>query len=149
MKPPTAPNKAPTTPFYTEMKHNDSTESLTRLQEVSEARCCFCQAYEDVEKGRLLIHSKQFSACGCVFSTHLFCWKLYLESTGDTKGICPLCRESISTLSSRNRVPSQPITQGRLPYQSMRHIKWIVLGSFILSFIVSIIVCIYIFVINR
>ena len=131
------------------MKHNDSTESLTRLQEVSEARCCFCQAYEDAEKGRLLIHSKQFSACGCVFSTHLHCWKVYLEKTGDTKGVCPLCRESIAVLSSRHRPPSQSVTHGLLPYQGLENIKWVVLGTFLLSLIIVIIVCVYIFAIAR
>ena len=92
------------------MKSSDSTNSLTRLQEQCElAKCSFCDFGEDVEAGRLLIYSKQFTGCGCEFTTHLFCWKQYLERTaglpgsvsGSTfgKAKCPVCQQPVGALN--------------------------------------------------
>ena len=82
------------------MKNSDSSNSLTRLQEQCEAKCSFCNFGEDIEAGRLLIYSKQFTGCGCEFTTHLYCWKQYLDRTIEkgAEAKCPMCQQAVGIL---------------------------------------------------
>jgi len=118
------------------MKNSDSSNSLTRLQEQCEAKCSFCNFGEDIEAGRLLIYSKQFTGCGCDFTTHLYCWKQYLDRIGVKDAKCPMCQQAVGILQ---RDPySRPVVT-RSEYHTVRPIckYYVFFFSFVFTMIVS------------
>jgi len=117
------------------MKNSDSTNSLTRLQEQCEAKCSFCNFGEDIEAGRLLIYSKQFTGCGCEFTTHLYCWKQYLDRIGVTEAKCPMCQQPVGILL---RDPHSRLIITRTDHTLRPICKYYVC---FLSFVVTMIVC--------
>ena len=95
------------------MKQSESSTSLTALTESSEAVCSFCNIREDLEAGNHLIYSKQFTGCGCEFTTHLLCWKEYMKRSGVKSGIglCPMCQAPVG-IKAKDSTPTVYVRGG-------------------------------------
>ncbi len=84
------------------MSKSDSTTSLSELPIVDTA-CRFCRNPEDPESGKALMDARIFLSCDCRITTHLDCWKEFIqEHTG--RLVCPSCEKPIPSWKQ----PKQP-----------------------------------------